>query len=210
MLHVHPSQLCGVSDANSTTTKLLPSDLRPLVFEEKGLQLFKVKDHTSELCCVRVFEALAKDITRHLDLPRKDVPDMIIKTFTIEHDNVQRSLFAEREVGALKWLNKLECKHVPELLCAFKMKNRFDQKVHVIVMEKIQGVTVSECYNRMTDAERSKVKMAFGVAIRAVAKHGVCNGSLGARNIMYSAADNKWYVFRMRKQVYTSFSVLLT
>ncbi|KAK3704805.1 hypothetical protein LTR37_013636 [Vermiconidia calcicola] len=145
---------------------------------------------------VRVYELNAADIVHNLPNRHtrnsKDFPDLIIKTF--ETANGGTEMPACREVGALRWLNKLGCKHAPTLLRTFKIKKQH-HKIHVVVMKKIEGVTLSDCYDyEMTGEEQRKVQRAFDVAIRAVAKCQIYNGSPALRNLMYSAEDDRCYI----------------
>lgn len=145
---------------------LTTEQLRTLVDEHKGLREIKEKWHESEPRVVKVYELNAANIIRNLpnagSRNGKEFPDLIIKTFRTANGGTDMP--ARREVGALRWLNKLGCEHAPTLLRTFKIKKKHF-RIHVVVMKKIEGVTLSDCY-RMTNAERLKVRSAFAVAVR--------------------------------------------
>ena len=115
-------------------------------------------------------------------------PDLVIKTFVVRDEldisHNPKDLRSDKEVGALRWLNKRGCEYVPKLICAFKMRNWCGRKKQVVFMEKIDGVPLSEFYHLFSPEGKRQVLQALRVARSAVADCEIYNGSPFFRNVM--------------------------
>lgn len=95
----------------------------------------------------------------------------------------------------MKWLSKSGCQHVPTLLSTFKIRTSTPggmYKEHGLIMTKVPGVTLEHCYATLSDAEQTRVKKAFRIALQAIHARGVDNGSHHLGNVIWDSKADKW------------------
>ncbi|KAK3704806.1 hypothetical protein LTR37_013637 [Vermiconidia calcicola] len=179
-----------------STWNITDDAILALVENDECLEVLKEKWHDDEQRLVKIYELRAEDIIRLVPggdrRQRAETPDLIIKTFRASDYDRQTNEPARRESRALKLLERLGCEHAPTLRNAFSFIQDED-KVQVVVMEKIKGVTLSDAWDYMSARTKHEVRKAFKIARQAVADCEIWNGSPGLRNVMYNSLEDKWY-----------------
>ncbi|KAK5726489.1 hypothetical protein LTR17_012713 [Elasticomyces elasticus] len=103
------------------------------------------------------------------------------------------SIKAAQEIGALRWLNKRGCQHVPQLLGTSRYYNDASHTMQeCLIMTKVPGITLQHTYAGLPYEERRAVRKAFLVALNALRACGVDNGSHHTGNVLWCQEENKW------------------
>ncbi|KAK3654029.1 hypothetical protein LTR56_003464 [Elasticomyces elasticus] len=102
---------------------------------------------------------------------------------------------AAQEIGALRWLNKRGCQHVPQLLGTSRYYNDASHTMQeCLIMTKVPGITLQHTYAGLPYEERRAVRKAFLVALNALRACGVDNGSHHTGNVLWCKEENKCYI----------------
>lgn len=162
--------ICHDGEPAKKTVKVDMETLKVSIKERTGLELIKDKIHAEEPRHTRVWRG-STDTIPGLYMSRPDCLGIIVKTWTTVCDRpcCRRDQRAERDIGALKWLNKQGCQYVPKYICSFKIPDMDDDVEHVLVMEKVAGITLSDYgvgYAYMSVEEKKTVRKAFEIAVR--------------------------------------------
>ncbi|KAK5686477.1 hypothetical protein LTS10_002596 [Elasticomyces elasticus] len=100
---------------------------------------------------------------------------------------------AAQEIGALRWLNKRGCQHVPQLLGTARYYNDASHTMQeCLIMTKVPGITLQHTYAGLPFEERGAVRKAFRVAQNALRARGVDNGSHHTGNVLWCREEKKW------------------
>ncbi|KAK4888724.1 hypothetical protein LTR27_012423 [Elasticomyces elasticus] len=100
---------------------------------------------------------------------------------------------AAQEIGALRWLNKRGCQHVPQLLGTSRYYNDASHTMQErLIMTKAPGITLEHTYAGLAYEERRAVRKAFLVALNALRACGVDNGSHHMGNVLWCREEKKW------------------
>ncbi|KAK4888725.1 hypothetical protein LTR27_012424 [Elasticomyces elasticus] len=101
----------------------------------------------------------------------------------------------DNEGQALYELNIRDCKFVPTLLGTYHHIDKTSLvKTDGLIMTRVPGLTLGDCYNRMCPEEQAMVKQAFAVALEAVNAHRIDNGSHHLGNILWNREEHKCYI----------------
>ena len=162
--------ICHDSGPAKNTVMVDMKTLKAYMMERIGLEEIKFKSHEEAPHCTRVYQGSTGKIPG-LTMSGSNSMGIIVKTWTtyIDDEYDRRIQRAERDIGALKWLNRLGCQYVPKYICSFKMLNSYGLKEHVLVMEKVVGITLSDYsvgYACMSFEDKKTVRKAFETAVR--------------------------------------------
>lgn len=127
------------------------------------------KKHDTEPSDVRGYRIRVKDIRSMQGLEHWRHGDIILKRFITSESSRASTMRAEQEIGALRWLNRLGCRHVPTYLGNVKTQdNAYGESEHIVFMTKVPGVTLDPRYRSVSLREQGRIRNAFDTAVRCV------------------------------------------